>query len=228
VANSMQKITQAHCNKCGHSTNHDIIGAEKQEDSEDEESGINWCDLYEMLKCRGCDSVTMRHTFGYEHTDVVYYPPAIPRRAPEWTNDILSRLFAANRSIPASVGALMREIYTAVQNDSRRLAAMGIRAALEQVMVDKVGNQGSFKANVDALQRAGYLSIRQAFDLNSILDAGHATIHRGWEPTNDDITTLLDITESIIESVYLHENRVRALDKNVPKRRPSSGDSAVG
>lgn len=224
VANSMQKITQAHCNKCGHSTNHDIIAAEKQEDSEDKEKSINWCDLYEMLKCRGCDSVTMRHTFGYEETDIVYYPPAIPRRTPDWANDILSTLFPALRSIPASVCALMREIYSAVQNDSRRLAAMGIRAALEQVMIDKVGDQGRFKDNVDALQEKGYLSTRQAFDLNSILDAGHATIHRGWEPTNDDIATLLDITESIIESVYLHENRVRALDKNVPKRRPSSDE----
>jgi hypothetical protein len=225
MANLMQKITQAHCNRCGHSTNHDIIAAEKQGDSEDVEHGVNWCDLYEMLKCRGCDSVTMRHTFGDEQTDVVYYPPAISRRAPVWTNDILSRVFHLSRSIPASVCALMREIYTAVQNDSRRLAAMGIRAALEQVMIDKVGDKGRFKANVDALQQAGYLSMRQAFDLNSILDAGHATVHRGWEPTNDDIATLLDIAESIIESAYLHENRIRALDRNVPKRpRPSSGE----
>jgi hypothetical protein len=106
----MAKITQAHCNSCGRSTNHDIIAAEKQEDSQDEENDINWCDLYQMLKCRGCDSVTMRHTFGYEQTDVVYYPPAMPRRAPAWTNDILSRLFPENRSIPASVCALMHEI----------------------------------------------------------------------------------------------------------------------
>jgi hypothetical protein len=114
---------------------------------------------------------------------------------------------------------------TAVQNDSRRLAAMGIRAALESVMIEKVGDRGNFKANMIAFQEAGYLSLRQAISLESILEAGHATIHRGWEPTNDDITTLLDITESIIESVYLHENRVRALDKNVPKRpRPSSGE----
>jgi hypothetical protein len=119
----------------------------------------------------------------------------------------------------------MSEVYTAVQNDSRRLAAMGIRAALESVMIEKVGDQRSFNANVDALQKAGYLSLRQALSLNSILEAGHAAIHRGWEPTNHDIVTLLDIAENIIEVVYLHEHRVRDLDKNVPKRpRPSSGE----
>jgi hypothetical protein len=169
----------------------------------------------------------MRHTFGYEETEIVYYPPAISRRAPVWANDILSTLFPERRLIPASVCAMMREIYNAVQNDSRRLAAMGVRAVLEQVMIDKVVDRGRFTANVDALQKDGYLSTRQALVLSSILDAGHATTHRGWEPTNEDIATLLDITESIIESVYLHEHRTRALDGNVPKRsRPSSGDAA--
>src|SRR5260370_4677386 len=129
-----------------------------------------------MLKCRGCDSVTVRHTFGYEDTKVVYYPPAKNRRAPLWTNEILSEIGLF--PIPASICALMSEIYTAVQNDSRRLAAMGIRAALEQVMIDKVSDQGRFAANVDALQKKGYLSTRQALVLSSILDAGHATIHR--------------------------------------------------
>src|SRR5215475_5515377 len=112
----MRKITQAHCNRCGHSTNHDIIAAEKQKDTEDEEKGVSWCDSYEMLKCRGCNDVKVRHTFGYEETDVLYYPPATSRRAPGWTNDILSTLFPETRSIPASVCALMREIYRAVQN----------------------------------------------------------------------------------------------------------------
>jgi Domain of unknown function (DUF4145) len=215
----MQKIAEAHCNKCGGSRNHDVVAAEKQEDT-DEEDGSYWCDLYEMLKCRGCESVTMRCTSqrGRDRPPIiVYYPPAIARRAPSWVNYDLFDLFS-DVLVPAPICALMREVYTAVQNDSRRLAAMGIRAALESVMIEKVGDQGKFKANVDALQQAGYLSVRQALSLDSILEAGHAAIHRGWEPTNADIVTLLDITESIMEVVYLHEHRARDLDNNIPKR----------
>jgi hypothetical protein len=52
----------------------------------------------------------------------------------------------------------------------------------------------------------------------TILGAGHAAIHRGWEPTNSDIEPLLDIAESLIEEAYLHEARASDLDKNVPKR----------
>jgi len=87
----MPEITQAQCNKCGRSTNHDIIASEKLVDRD---SRIDSWDLYEMLKCRGCNNVTTRHTSFYseegvsEDVDVtiVYYPPAIARRAPEWTN----------------------------------------------------------------------------------------------------------------------------------------------
>src|SRR5205823_3528836 len=100
--------------------------------------------------------------------------------------------------VSSRVLVLMQEVYTAVQNELYRLAAMGIRAALEYVMIEKIGDQHTFKDKVDAFVVAGYLSVRQALNLQSILDAGHAAIHRGWEPTMNDVNTLLDITESII------------------------------
>jgi hypothetical protein len=68
-------------------------------------------------------------------------------------------------TIPDSLIDLMEEIYTAVQAGSRRLSAMGIRALLETVMIQKVGDKGSFKANVDALLEAGYVSMRQALTI---------------------------------------------------------------
>jgi hypothetical protein len=203
----MHDITQAHCSRCGHSTHHDILGVDHRE----YEGGTY--DLYEMLRCRGCNEVTMRRTSLWiedEPPFVFYYPPVIARRAPDW-------MIAS--SVPAPIRALMRETYTSVENNSRRLVAMGIRAAIENVMIEKVGDQQSFKSLVDAFQKAGYLSVRQAMALDTILEAGHATIHRGWEPTNQDIATLLDIAETIIESAYLHEDRARDLDRKVPKRQ---------
>lgn len=222
----MRETTKAYCNKCGSSTNHDLVATEKQEDVSEENDryeGHYWLDLYEMLKCRGCDTATMRHTRQWGSKDdpptTTSYPPVISRRAPLWVDhDLFSLLYAV--VVPVHICSIMREVYTAVQNSSRRLAAMGIRAALESVMIDRVGDRRNFKANMDAFQEAGYLSVRQAMSLDSILDAGHAAIHRGWEPSNEEIGTLLDITESLIEIIYLHEHFVRDLDKNIPRRPP--------
>jgi hypothetical protein len=118
------------------------------------------------------------------------------------------------------IGFLMREVYVAVHNDARRLAAMGIRASLESMMIDKVGDKGSFKANMDAFQAADYLNGRQRGHLEAVLGAGDAAIHRGWEPTANDIVVLLDITEAIIEGAYLHDQSADTLNRRIPVRPP--------
>ena len=119
--------------------------------------------------------------------------------------------------IPASIMSLMTEIYVAVEYRLNTLAAMGIRATLETVMKEKVGDR-PFKVLINKFQKEGYLSTRQASSLDVIVEAGHAAIHRGWKPNDDDISTLLSITKTLIEIVYLHEDRARDLDKRVPRR----------
>lgn len=227
-----QEITQAHCNGCGHSTKHDILASDKEDweywEGSDEE-GDDGYDLREMLKCRGCGSVKLRLTTQCPNDGpptVVYYPPSIARRAPDWIfpTDIstitLAELGLSDDPppIPFPIINLMREIYVAVQNGLTRLAAMGIRAALEGVMIDKVGDKNNFKANMDAFQEADYLSVRQRGHLEVILQVGHAAMHRAWNPTSNDVKVLLDITESIIQAVYLHDQSTDALDRKTPRR----------
>ena len=95
---------------------------------------------------------------------------------------------------------------------------MGVRSLLERIIIDKVGDQNSFAANVKAFEEAGYVSSIQKERLLAILEAGHATIHRNFEPTRKDIVILIDIAEHIIESVYVHGNKVQDLAMRVPKR----------
>jgi hypothetical protein len=141
------------------------------------------------------------------------YPPDAPRRMPDWINH-------GGQLGNDDLWDLMHQVYIAVQNDLRRLAAMGIRAAFEMVMIDKSEDRGSFVKNIDAFQAKGYLSVRQRHVIESILEAGHASIHRNWDPDPKDLDVLLDVIESVIESVYLHEHRSQDLEGRLP-RRPS-------
>jgi hypothetical protein len=54
-----------------------------------------------------------------------------------------------NKNDDAALGSLLHEIYQAVHGGQYRLAAMGIRALLEQIMVSKVGDLGSFEKQLD-------------------------------------------------------------------------------
>jgi DNA-binding PadR family transcriptional regulator len=113
---------------------------------------------------------------------------------------------------------LLSEIYTALQNDARRLAAMGVRSLIEHIMIAKVGDQGSFVRNLEKFETDGYVSPRQREQVEAILEAGHATTHRNFKPSRYDLITLVDIAESIVQTVYVHEDQVAALRKRVPPR----------
>ena len=151
--------------------------------------------------------------------DITYYPPITFRREPIWISELVWGFPIDNNFILD----LLKEIYVALRNDSIRLAVMGIRALLEQVMVDKVDDQGTFKKNLEKFENEGFISKSQRTVLEPVLEAGHATIHRAFKPSRDDLVSSMDVTENIIESIYINEKRVLEIKKRVPARGKHKG-----
>ena len=216
------KQTKAHCSTCGGERNHIVLCSEESSWS-DPESSISGDDKYEMLKCCGCGSIKLRHReWCSESCDengrivprTQYYPPAVFRPHPRWFIDLILEVSIDD----GNLHDLLTEIYVALRNDQRALAAMGIRALLENVMVEKVGDHGSFSANLKAFETDGYVSRIQRERLETILEAGHAAMHRLYKPSKVDLITLVDIAESIIESIYIHHSKVERLKKGIPPR----------
>lgn len=208
--------TKAHCNTCGGERNHELLHAEKTSWSDDE-TGISGGDKYETLKCSGCENVKLRHTSWFsedEQESVNYFPASIFRRNPEWFSQLWLELGPEDEFVEQ----LLKEIYVALQHNLPSLAAMGVRSLLEKVMVSKVGDQGSFVKNISEFESRGYVSRIQRQRLEAILEAGHAAIHRTYKPSKKDVITLLDLTEHIVETVYLHEAKIDALKKRVPPK----------
>lgn len=214
----MSDKTLGHCNRCGPKTNHIVLFEERTSWSH-EEYPIWGSDRYELLKCAGCDSIKLRHTTIFseddpEHPEVKYFPPASFRAEPDW----LSELAHAKDKEGRAIQQLLKEVYSAVHNDLRGLAAMGVRALLEHVMVSAGGDQGTFVKNLQAFEVNGHVSKTQRNRLETILEAGHASIHRGFTPSTADVKTLVDIAESIVVSVFIHGEKVDSLKKRIPKR----------
>jgi hypothetical protein len=212
--------TKAHCNDCGGERNHEVLHCEKTS-WEDDDHGVWGGDKYETLKCCGCDLIKLRHTSWFseeEESTVHYFPPSIFRRSPEW----FSNLWLELKQEDEFVESLLKEIYVALQNNLSSLATMGIRALLERIMVTRAGDQGSFVKNIAKFEELGHVSKLQSKRLEAILEAGHAAMHRGYKPKVDEVVTLLDIMEHIIESVFLHESKVEKLKKKVPARGKSN------
>ncbi|AEF03276.1 DUF4145 domain-containing protein [Alteromonas naphthalenivorans] len=216
---------KAQCNKCLGETNHLLLHKEDQPwDEEIEHYTIHGSETFNMVKCCGCDSVKLMHSswfseicdeYGRPIIEISYYPPAISRAEPKWLSEIGGLL--PNNEM-RFVRGLIKEIYSALHNDSRRLAAMGIRALIEHMMILEVTDNGSFKKNLEAFQKAGYLSDKQRTIIEPILEAGHAAIHRGYEPSSEDVITVIEITESLVETIYVHSKKAEKLKERVPQR----------
>jgi hypothetical protein len=117
------------------------------------------------------------------------------------------------------ISELIHELYVCIQNDCRRSAAMAVRALLEQVMIDKVGDQGSFAGNIREFQAKGFISATQQKFLETVIEAGHATMHRAFKPTSEDLIALVNIAESVVESAYVNEHRAAQLQKGIPPKK---------
>jgi hypothetical protein len=210
--------TKAHCNTCGGERNHDLLHSEKTS-WQDDDAHISGSDRYETLKCCGCENVKLRHTSWFsedEDETVNYFPASIFRRNPEWFNLLWLELSPDDEFVEQ----LLKEIYVALQHNLPSLAAMGVRSLLEKVMISKTGDLGTFAQNIAEFENMGYVSRIQRQRLEAILDAGHAAIHRTYKPSKKDVITLVDLTEHIIETVYLHEAKVVDLKKRVPPKPP--------
>ena len=119
------------------------------------------------------------------------------------------------------IGQLLNEVYTALQNGSNRLAAMGVRAVVEIMMIDKIGgDKGTFEKNISRFFDLGFVAVYQQRSFrNALIEAGHAAMHRGFKPTTEQLSVLLDITESLIASIYFHEQSAAELSSAIPPRQ---------
>ena len=94
-------------------------------------------------------------------------------------------------------------------------------------IITKVGDHETFRKNLEQFYDAGYISLVQRDALNDSLEAGHAATHRLFNPTQQDLDILLNITEGILAAIYIHPDQAEFLSKRVPPRAtPKSGKKA--
>lgn len=220
------KIEKAHCNNCQHETNH-WIRATHHEKGQHEEWLIWWSNTFSVLQCCGCDEVRFQRAEQFsedmDHQQTLsgewepyypvkksYYPPAKWRHPPRWASALLEKDEALSR--------IHDEVYTAIQSDSRFLAGAGSRALIERVLSYTVGEEGTFGARLRLLAQKGFIAGTDVETIETALEAGHASAHRGWIPSREAIETVMNIVENLIERVYILSDSAKSLRPKIPSR----------
>lgn len=216
MAKRTDAVVKAHCNQCRGETKHDLLVERKQPGKDDREA-VYWCTTWSVLECRGCETVQLKRVFYFsewgDDDETEYFPPRVSRHLPEWEHEL-----------PHGLGSLLREIYTALHADSRRLVMMGVRAAFDVFMTEKVGDIGGFDQKLKQLEAEGYFGSNDRELLEAALDVGHAAAHRGHAPRAADVEQVVDILEHVLQREVL-AGSTEELRRNTPKRQrlPSGG-----
>jgi hypothetical protein len=212
---SAPRIERVHCNSCGQETKHEVIAQRRQEGSQpyDDHISIWWVTTYTLFECCGCETVCLRKEFHFSEWDndtsqVEFFPPAMSRDLPVWSN-----------RLPQEEQELLTEIYRALAAGSARLVLMGARTLVDMFMLRQIGDVGGFGQKLKKLQDEGYLSSKNREVLAAALDAGSASAHRGYKPSAEHLSAVMDIVENVLHADLLRED-AGELRNAVPPRRP--------
>jgi hypothetical protein len=113
---------------------------------------------------------------------------------------------------------MIHEIYRSLDANNLRLPMMGARTLIDMLMVDKVGDVGTFDEKLKKLEGLGVISSRNREVLAAALDVGNAAAHRGHAPKTEEVNAVMDIVENLLHAVYVLPKMAEDLKKNTPPR----------
>ena len=114
---------------------------------------------------------------------------------------------------------LFNEVYLGLSLDMQALPSMGLRTVIDMVCSDLVGDIGSFKEKLDALEVNSFINGNEKAILAIAIDVGSAAAHRGHNPSREDLNTLLDIVEHLLRGIYVLRPASERLKASTPPRK---------
>jgi hypothetical protein len=208
------------------------VAAEEQvEWEDDDEHGIWGRHTYRILKCRGCDTVYFQQVqifsedvdFRQNPTSgemqpfiperISYWPAPSKRNQPDWSR----KLDDTDRDL----GSLFDDIYVAMNNELRILAAIGTRTVFDRASeLLGVDPAFTFAQKIAALHTAGRISSDDKLVIDVLVDAGNAAAHRGWKPSSSELNDMVAILEGFLYRAFVAGDAAGELRGSIPPRPP--------
>lgn len=200
------KYIKNYCRDCCKKTNHSVLSDHTEQHNEEYQCEIS----YQILQCLGCDTKSFRNVFrdieaAYPTQDdrwvvpedVTVYPKAIEGH----------KQIADLWELPDIVRIIYSEVLIAFREDSRVLAGLGLRAAVEAVCNDLKIPGKSLEVRINKLASSGYISKNDADRLHGIRFMGNDAAHDIKTPKDAALSVALQIVEHLIVSVYILEKK---------------------
>lgn len=211
----MTDTTKSNCRACSKSTNHDVM---YETSHESDKPYYNELHTWQVLKCRGCDTIAFRYRFD-DYDSVTELPSGETRHATTFTR--YPHAVAGHHPldyqfvIPDLIRRVYRQSLSAYALEANILAGIGLRATIEAVCTHLQVTGTSLEKRIDALAKGGHISTTDKRRLHAIRFLGNDAAHEVREPRPQDLKVALEIVEHLIKSVFILEKKARSLDVQV-------------
>ena len=96
---------------------------------------------------------------------------------------------------------------------------MGARTLVDMVILNKVGDVGTFAKKLKALEDQGFVGSRNREVLAAVLEAGNAVTHRGKDYQPEQVNQVMDIVENLLQAAYVLERVAKTVKDATPPRK---------
>jgi hypothetical protein len=209
------------CRICQRETGHSPLASGIVKDSNKKLQRDEWSDqVFAVFQCRDCKSTTYcidtrvhpGHMMGDAYVQQrEYFPPLSQRSRPEW----LSNLQDGYQSI-------LGEVYQAIDNSLFFLASAGTRTAVDQLIVETIGDEGTFSDKMLKLVQGKIIDQTEGEILVALIDAGSASAHRSYKPTPENMNYMMEILEAIFYKLLIEPERKRDLTRKAEELRQAT------
>src|SRR5258707_3203307 len=147
--------------------------------------------------------------------ETTYWPAPVERKPPKWIESI--------EFADQTLGRLLTEMYAALNNDLRVLAAIGARTAFDRSS-ELLGVDASlqFRQKLEDLVKLGKVGTDEQETLRVLVDAGSAAAHRGWRPKAAELNTMMDVIEAFLYRSFIVGDGIKKLKASVPAKPPKA------
>jgi hypothetical protein len=219
----MNKINtkKAYCYKCGIQTNQVVRFEDSNFDTNaiyaaEKETELGWVvekKDFIFSTCKGCDSNNLEvitYHIGPNGKEREVNKNLLPGKSKK---QIETWIFKLNKQYIE----LLSEVYGAFNNYNYILAMMGLRTVIDIFIVENIGDKGSFKQKLKLLKSDGYISNGQFELLDMSIEAGNASAHRGYKPSEESLISVMEVVEHLLKPLAL-QSKISKLKNEIPHR----------
>lgn len=228
------EIIKGHCPRCNGERKAYVRGRHEHRENATENGLVYSVTTGMVLECCGCEAIYFKEDFWFsedvedafepngEHyyapvVTTTYWPAPTKRQPPEW----IDRVRGFDKD--GTLANLISELYTALNSGLPVLAAIGARTVFDRTMeLLHVDPALTFEKKLDALVGMGKIGVDERKTLDALTEAGNAAAHRGWKPSPDELSTIMDVIEAFLHRSFILGDAMSKLKAAVPPRQKRS------